>query len=173
MIKFLEGFDVHLPTALTVGPWDGGIVNLPAVFIVILVSLLLMKGTEESAKVNAVIVGLKVSVVIIFIVLGWQYIDNSNYIPYIPDNTGTFGEFGFSGIVRAAAIVFFAYVGFDAVSTAAQEAKNPKKDMPIGILGSLAICTILVYPFCTRNDRCYKLYFIQRSGWYRTGGSCY
>ncbi|MBE9465687.1 amino acid permease [Dyadobacter subterraneus] len=147
LIKFLEGFDVHLPTALTVGPWDGGIVNLPAVFIVILVSLLLMKGTEESAKVNAIIVGLKVSVVVIFIVLGWQYIDNSNYIPYIPDNTGTFGEFGFSGIVRAAAIVFFAYVGFDAVSTAAQEAKNPKKDMPIGILGSLIICTILYILF--------------------------
>lgn len=147
LIKFLEGFDVHLPTALTVGPWDGGIINLPAVFIVILVSLLLMKGTEESAKVNAVIVGLKVTVVIIFIVLGWQYIDNSNYIPYIPDNTGTFGEFGFSGVVRAAAIVFFAYVGFDAVSTAAQEAKNPKKDMPIGILGSLVICTILYILF--------------------------
>ena len=147
LVKFCEGFDVHLPTMLTVGPWDGGLINLPAVFIIILMSLLLMKGTEESAKVNAVIVGLKVTVVIIFIVLGWQYIDNSNYIPYIPDNSGTFGEFGFSGIVRAAAIVFFAYVGFDAVSTAAQEAKNPKKDMPIGILGSLVICTILYILF--------------------------
>jgi basic amino acid/polyamine antiporter, APA family len=147
LVKFCEGFDVHLPAMLTVGPWDGGIVNLPAVFIVILMSLLLMKGTEESARVNAVIVGLKVTVVVIFIVLGWQYINNSNYVPYIPDNTGTFGEFGFSGIVRAAAIVFFAYVGFDAVSTAAQEAKNPKKDMPIGILGSLVICTILYILF--------------------------
>ncbi|RYG37752.1 MAG: amino acid permease, partial [Chitinophagaceae bacterium] len=94
-----------------------------------------------------IIVALKVSVVLIFIFLGWKYINNDNLTPYIPDNTGTFGEFGFSGIIRAAAIVFFAYIGFDAVSTAAQEAKNPKRDMPIGILGSLAICTILYLLF--------------------------
>lgn len=147
LIKFLEGFDVHLPVALTVGPWDGGFVNLPAVFIVVLMSLLLIKGTQESAFVNAIIVALKVAVVLIFIFLGWKYINNDNYIPYIPDNTGTFGEFGFSGVVRAAAIVFFAYIGFDAVSTAAQEAKNPRKDMPIGILGSLLICTVLYILF--------------------------
>jgi APA family basic amino acid/polyamine antiporter len=147
LVKFCEGFDVHLPTALTVGPWDGGIINLPAIFIVILMSLLLMKGTQESATVNGVIVGLKVTVVIIFIVLGWKYIKESNYVPYIPDNTGKFGEYGFSGIIRAAAIVFFAYIGFDAVSTAAQEAKNPRKDMPIGILGSLVICTVLYILF--------------------------
>ena len=147
LVRFLEGFDVHLPVELTVGPWDGGIINLPAVFIIVLMSLLLIKGTKESAFVNAIIVGLKVSVVLIFIILGWQYINNSNYDPYIPDNTGTFGEFGFSGIIRAAAIVFFAYIGFDAVSTAAQEAKNPKRDMPIGILGSLAICTLLYILF--------------------------
>lgn len=147
LVRFLEGFDVHLPTELTVGPWDGGIINLPAVFIIVLMSLLLIKGTRESAFVNAIIVGLKVTVVLIFIILGWQYINNSNYTPYIPDNTGTFGDFGFSGIIRAAAIVFFAYIGFDAVSTAAQEAKNPKRDMPIGILGSLAICTILYILF--------------------------
>lgn len=147
LVKFCEGFDVHLPTALTVGPWDGGIINLPAIFIVILMSLLLMKGTQDSATVNGIIVGLKVAVVIIFIVLGWKYINESNYVPYIPDNTGKFGEYGFSGIIRAAAIVFFAYIGFDAVSTAAQEAKNPRKDMPIGILGSLVICTILYILF--------------------------
>ncbi|SDE68314.1 amino acid/polyamine/organocation transporter, APC superfamily [Dyadobacter soli] len=147
LVKFCEGFDVHLPTALTVGPWDGGIINLPAIFIVILMSLLLMKGTEESATVNGIIVGLKVAVVLIFITLGWKYINESNYVPYIPDNTGNFGEYGFSGIIRAAAIVFFAYIGFDAVSTAAQEAKNPRKDMPIGILGSLVICTILYILF--------------------------
>lgn len=147
LVKFCEGFDVHLPTALTVGPWDGGIINLPAIFIVILMSLLLMKGTEESATVNGIIVGLKVAVVLIFIALGWKYINESNYVPYIPDNTGNFGEYGFSGIIRAAAIVFFAYIGFDAVSTAAQEAKNPRKDMPIGILGSLIICTILYILF--------------------------
>jgi basic amino acid/polyamine antiporter, APA family len=110
-------------------------------------SLLLIKGTRESAFVNTIIVALKVSVVLIFIFLGWKYINTTNYHPYIPDNNGTFGNFGFSGIIRAAAIVFFAYIGFDAVSTAAQEAKNPKRDMPWGILGSLAICTILYILF--------------------------
>jgi APA family basic amino acid/polyamine antiporter len=147
LVRFLEGFDVHLPHSLTLGPWDGGIINLPAVFIIVLMSSLLIKGTKESAFVNGFIVALKVSVVLIFIFLGWTYINNDNYDPYIPANTGTFGEFGFSGIIRAAAIVFFAYIGFDAVSTAAQEAKNPKKDMPWGILGSLAICTILYILF--------------------------
>jgi APA family basic amino acid/polyamine antiporter len=145
--RFMEGFGIHMPAEVMGGPWDGGIVNLPAVFIVVLMSLLLMRGTSGSAKVNAVIVGLKVAVVLIFIILGWSYINNSNYTPYIPDNTGKFGEFGFSGIIRAAAIVFFAYIGFDAVSTAAQEAKNPKRDMPIGILGSLFICTLLYILF--------------------------
>jgi APA family basic amino acid/polyamine antiporter len=145
--RFMEGLGVHLPAEMMGGPWDGGWVNIPAVFIVVLMSLLLLRGTSGSAKVNAVIVGLKVTVVLIFIILGWGYINNSNYEPYIPDNTGNFGEFGFSGIIRAAAIVFFAYIGFDAVSTAAQEAKNPKRDMPIGILGSLAICTILYILF--------------------------
>jgi APA family basic amino acid/polyamine antiporter len=146
-VKFFEGFDVHFPQELVLGPWDGGIINLPAVFIIVLMSSLLIKGTKESAFVNSLIVALKVTVVLVFIFLGWKYINNDNYSPYIPDNTGTFGEFGFSGIIRAAAIVFFAYIGFDAVSTAAQEAKNPKKDMPWGILGSLAICTVLYILF--------------------------
>lgn len=147
LVKFLQSFGLHLDPSYTVGPWDGGIINLPAVFIVVCMSLLLIKGTSESAKVNAVIVGVKVLVVLIFIGLGYGYINTANYHPYIPENTGKFGEFGFSGIIRAAAIVFFAYIGFDAVSTAAQEAKNPKKDMPIGILGSLAICTVLYILF--------------------------
>jgi APA family basic amino acid/polyamine antiporter len=147
LVKFLEGFDIHLPVEMTLGPWDGGIINLPAVFIIVLMSMLLIKGTKESATVNGVIVGLKIAVVLIFIFLGWSYINNANYNPYIPDNSGTFGQFGFSGIIRAAAIVFFAYIGFDAVSTAAQEAKNPKRDMPWGILGSLAICTVLYILF--------------------------
>jgi basic amino acid/polyamine antiporter, APA family len=146
-VKFLHSFGVDLSPQFTVGPWDGGIINLPAVFIIVLMSLLLIKGTSESAKVNAVIVAVKVVVVLIFIFLGWGYINSANYHPYIPENTGTFGEYGFSGIIRAAAIVFFAYIGFDAVSTAAQEAKNPKKDMPIGILGSLVICTVLYILF--------------------------
>ncbi len=147
LVKFLEGFDIYLPHNLTVGPWDGGILNLPAVFIIVMMSLLLIRGTKESATVNAVIVSLKVTVVLIFIILGWSYISNDNLNPYIPENTGEFGHFGFSGIIRAAAIVFFAYIGFDAVSTAAQEAKNPSRDMPIGILGSLIICTVLYILF--------------------------
>jgi APA family basic amino acid/polyamine antiporter len=147
LVKFLQYFDIHLSPQFTLSPFDGGLINVPAVFIVILMSLLLMKGTKESAFVNGIIVTLKVAVVLIFIALGWQYIHPANYTPYIPDNIGTFGEFGFSGIVRAAAIVFFAYIGFDAVSTAAQEAKNPRRDMPIGILLSLAICTVLYILF--------------------------
>lgn len=147
LVKFLEGLDIHLPVAWTLGPWDGGIINLPAVFIIVMMSMLLIKGTKESAMVNGIIVSLKVAVVLVFIILGWKYINNTNYNPYIPDNTGEFGTFGFSGIIRAAAIVFFAYIGFDAVSTAAQEAKNPKRDMPWGILGSLAICTVLYILF--------------------------
>jgi len=150
-IKFLEGFNIHLPLELTVGPWDGGIINLPAVFIVVLMSLLLIKGTKESATVNGIIVAVKVLVVLIFILLGWNYIVYSNYTPYmIPENTPGhegFFDHGWGGIIRAAAVVFFAYIGFDAVSTAAQEAKNPKKDMPIGILGSLAVCTVLYILF--------------------------
>ena len=147
LVKFFEGFGIHLPVEFTVGPWDGGIINLPAVFIIVLMSLLLIKGTKESAFVNGIIVTIKIAVVLTFIILGWKYINNDNLHPYIPENTGKFGDFGFSGIIRAAAIVFFAYIGFDAVSTAAQEAKNPKRDMPIGILGSLLICTVLYILF--------------------------
>ncbi len=157
LVKFLDYFNIHLPPEMTMSPFDtatladgtivSGFINLPAVFIIMVMSLVLMRGTKESATVNSIIVALKVAVVIIFIVLGWGYINTANYQPYIPDNTGTFGEFGFSGIVRAAAIVFFAYIGFDAVSTAAQEAKNPKRDMPIGILLSLFVCTILYILF--------------------------
>ena len=151
LVKFLAGLNIHLPSEITAGPWDGGIINLPAVFVIVLMSLLLMKGTKESAFVNAIIVGLKVTVVLTFIILGWQYINTSNYDPYLIPATekGHEGFFnhGFGGVIRAAAIVFFAYIGFDAVSTAAQETKNPKKNMPIGILGSLAICTVLYILF--------------------------
>ena len=147
VVKLFEGFQIHLPVELTAGPWEGGFLNLPAALIIILMSLLLIRGTESSSLVNAIIVFLKVTVVIVFIVLGWKYIRSDNYIPYIPENTGNWGEFGFSGIIRAAAVVFFAFLGFDAVSTAAQETKNPKKNMPIGILGSLFICTILYILF--------------------------
>ena len=147
LIKFLDGFGVHLPSSLTACPWEGGAVNLPAVFIVILMSLLLMRGTEGSTRFNSFIVALKIGVVLIFIFLGWQYINLDNYTPYIPENTGKFGAYGWTGILRAAAVVFFAFIGFDAVSTAAQEAKNPKRNMPIGILASLVICTVLYFLF--------------------------
>lgn len=145
--KFLGGYGIHIDESYMSSPFEGGIINLPAVIIVVIMSLILIRGTKESAFLNGVIVALKVSIVLIFIAVGWQYIKPENYTPYIPENTGKFGEFGFSGIIRAAAIVFFAYIGFDAVSTAAQEAKNPKRDMPIGILLSLAICTILYILF--------------------------
>lgn len=147
LVKFLDSYGIHIDEDLTHSPFEGGTINLPAVFIVMLMSFILMRGTKESATVNGIIVSLKVAVVLVFIALGWQYIRPENYHPYIPANTGTFGEFGFSGIIRAAAIVFFAYIGFDAVSTAAQEAKNPKRDMPIGILLSLGICTVLYILF--------------------------
>jgi APA family basic amino acid/polyamine antiporter len=145
--KFLGSYGIHLNEAYMLSPFEGGIINIPAVAIVMIMSLILIRGTKESAFVNGIIVLLKVTVVLVFIAVGWQYIRPENYTPYIPENTGKFGEFGFSGIIRAAAIVFFAYIGFDAVSTAAQEAKNPKRDMPIGILLSLAICTILYILF--------------------------
>ena len=147
MTVFLQGVGIDLPHAFTACPWDGGIVNIPAMIIVILMSLILMRGTAGSSFINGLIVFLKIAVILIFVVLGWQFIQNENYTPYIPANTGTLGEFGVSGIFRGAAIVFFAFLGFDAVSTAAQETKNPKRDMPIGILVSLLVCTILYILF--------------------------
>lgn len=145
--KLLSTYGVALPESLLKTPFDGGILNLPAVFIVIIMSLVLIKGTSESAFVNTIIVFLKVGIVLIFIIIGFNYIRPENLTPLIPENEGKFGAFGWTGIIRAAAVVFFAYIGFDAVSTAAQETKNPKKSMPIGIMGSLLICTILYILF--------------------------
>lgn len=124
-------------------PHVTAIVNLPAMFIVAIITLLLVVGIRESANFNNVMVIVKVSVIILFIALGFAFVKTGNWHPFIPKNTGTWGEFGWSGIFRGAAVIFFAYIGFDAVSTAAQEAKNPQKHMPIGILGSLSISTIL------------------------------
>ncbi|HWB62624.1 MAG TPA: amino acid permease [Chitinophagales bacterium] len=131
-----------------------GIINIPALFILLFLSLLLIKGTQESALVNALIVILKVSIVILFIVFGWGFINPANHTPFIPEAT-TYIDIqgvphnygGIMGILGAAGVVFFAFIGFDAVSTTAQEAKNPGKDMPIGILGSLAVCTVLYILF--------------------------
>jgi APA family basic amino acid/polyamine antiporter len=121
-----------------------GMINLPAMILVFLMTTLLVIGISESAKFNNLIVFVKVAIVIAVIGFGFVYVNTANWHPFIPPNTtGEFGHFGLSGIVRGAAVVFFAYIGFDAVSTAAQEAKNPQRDMPIGILSSLAICTVL------------------------------
>ncbi|BAG83884.1 MAG: amino acid permease [Candidatus Azobacteroides pseudotrichonymphae] len=146
-VKFLEQLSIHVPSEWTIGPWEGGIINLPAALIIVLISFLLTRGTESSSKINNVIVFLKVAVVLAFIILGWRFINYENYVPFIPKNEGKWGEFGFSGIIHAAALIFFAYVGFDAVSTAAQETKNPQRDMPIGIMGSLILCAILYILF--------------------------
>ncbi|HYM94876.1 MAG TPA: amino acid permease [Chitinophagaceae bacterium] len=138
-----------------------GIINAPALFILVLLTLLLIKGTQESAMVNAIIVFVKVAIVLVFIAIGWSFVKGANHTPYLipanapdaiqPDGStysyGGFFNHGWGGVLKGAAIVFFAFIGFDAVSTAAQEAKNPKKDMPMGILGSLAICTVLYILF--------------------------
>ncbi len=147
LVRFLAGLGVQLPHALTACPWDGGVVNLPAAAVVVVLSLFLIRGTRESSWVNNIIVVLKVAVILVFIVLGWRYIDAGNYEPYLPANTGQLGEFGWSGVLRGAAIVFFAFLGFDAVSTAAQETRNPRRNMPLGILLSLLVCTLLYVAF--------------------------
>ncbi|MDP3470184.1 MAG: amino acid permease [Daejeonella sp.] len=158
LLELLHKYNINLPHELIVSPWEtmklgdgtvieGGIINLPAIFIVCVLSLVLIRGTQESATMNNALVILKVAVVLMFITLGWSHINPENYVPYIPENTGKFENFGWTGISTGAAVVFFAFIGFDAVSTAAQEAKNPQKGMPIGILGSLVICTILYVLF--------------------------
>src|SRR6187549_3290777 len=139
-----------------------GIMNLPALGILIILTLVLIKGTQESAILNTIIVFIKVAIVLLFIFIGWQFIDGANHTPYlIPENTpavvdkagavlndySAWNRHGWGGVLGGAAIVFFAFIGFDAVSTAAQEAKNPKRDMPIGILGSLVVCTLLYILF--------------------------
>jgi APA family basic amino acid/polyamine antiporter len=151
--SFLRDIGVHLPPALTaaagsaaVGPSGEmvpGVFNLPATMIVVLVAALLLAGISEAARANTVMVIIKVAVLLLFVALGAAYVQRDNLTPFLPPNTGTFGEFGWSGVMRGAAIMFFAYIGFDAVSTAAQEARNPQRDMPIGILASLAICTVI------------------------------
>jgi APA family basic amino acid/polyamine antiporter len=143
-----ENLPADLASKVTI---TSGFINAPALVILLALTLLLIKGTKESARVNAIIVFVKVAIVLVFIVIGWYFIKDSNHTPYlIPE--GTFGHDGFfkwgwGGVLGGAGIVFFAFIGFDAVSTTAQEAKNPKRDMPIGILGSLAICTVLYILF--------------------------
>lgn len=157
LVKFLEKFSIHIPPQLVQSPFesvtmqDGSIVsgwiNLPAVLIIALITSIIIRGTKGSALFNVIVVALKVGVVIVFIALGWNYIDPANYQPYIPNNTGTFGEYGWSGVLRGAGVVFFVFIGFDIVATMAQETKNPQRNMPIGILGSLLVCTVLFILF--------------------------
>ncbi|MGQ0639517.1 MAG: amino acid permease [Gemmatimonadaceae bacterium] len=148
-VSFLRTVGVEFPAALATAPgtvtMDGtaGIFNLPAALIILLVSGLLTLGIRESANTNTVLVMIKSMVLVLFVVAGVSFINRDNLTPLIPPNTGEFGSFGWSGVLRGAAIMFFAYIGFDAVSTAAQEAKRPQRDLPLGILLSLAICTVL------------------------------
>jgi APA family basic amino acid/polyamine antiporter len=141
----------HSPMETSMTTGVQGIINLPALLILFLLTVLLIKGTQESATVNAIIVTIKVAIVIIFIAIGWSFVNPANHHPYFipPDASGHEGFFkhGWGGMLGGAGIVFFAFIGFDAVSTAAQEAKNPSRDMPRGILGSLAVCTILYVLF--------------------------
>ena len=161
VVSFLKNIGINVPAELASAPlaydavthtWSqtGAVINVPAMLIIAAVTLLLVIGVQESANVNSVIVVIKVAIVLIFIIAGISHVTTANWVTagnpsggLIPPNQGSFGAFGWSGILRGSAVVFFAYIGFDAVSTAAQEAKNPQKDMPIGILGSLVICTIL------------------------------
>lgn len=153
MVSFLRDFNIHIPASIAQAPYNydstsgvftatGSMINFPAMFIIAIITVLLTIGISESAKFNNIIVVVKVAVILLFIGFGLFYINTDNLTPFIPEAQGP-GAFGFDGILRGASIIFFAYIGFDAVSTAAQEAKNPQKDMPKGILGSLIVCTII------------------------------
>jgi APA family basic amino acid/polyamine antiporter len=146
LVALLASLGVSFPASVAASPLQGGaggVVNLPAVAIVALVSGILILGIRESATVNSAIVVLKVAVILVFVAVGWSYMQPANHTPLVPPNEGSFGQFGWSGIVAGAGVMFFAYIGFDAVSTAAQEAENPRRDLPVGIFGSLAVCTLL------------------------------
>jgi basic amino acid/polyamine antiporter, APA family len=153
LTSFLHDFvGIDFPAAFAAAPGTvvqtasgpiTAVFNLPAVLITIAVTILIVIGIKESANVNTGIVLVKIAVVIVVILGGVAFVNTANWHPFIPENTGKFGEYGWSGVLRGAGVIFFAYIGFDAVSVAAQEARNPQKDMPIGILGSLVVCTIL------------------------------
>jgi len=155
-VSLLEQLHIHIPAALSSAPFGtplgresfeivrtGAIINVPAMLIVAAIGTICYIGIKQSAAFNSVIVAIKVTVIVLFILFGVSYINTANWHPFIPPNTGQTGVFGWSGVLAAAGVIFFAYIGFDAVSTAAQETKNPQRDMPIGILASLVVCTIL------------------------------
>ena len=151
--SFLKDFGITLPHVLSAAPfkyqaisgWEetGAILNLPAMAIMALMGYLIYHGVKTAARFNDIMVFLKLAVIVIFIALGVSFVQTENFTPFIPENTGVFGQFGWSGVFRGAGIVFFAFIGFDAVSTMAQEAKKPKRDMPIGMIGSLGVSTLI------------------------------
>lgn len=153
VVSFLKDFGIHIPAALSSAPfrhspgtgWEstGAIINLPAMVIVAACTYLLYVGIKESAKFNNLIVFVKLAVLGLFLVFGAMHVIPDNWVPFMPENTGEFGHFGLSGIFRGAGVIFFAYIGFDSVSALAQETKNPQRDMPFGIIGSLIVCTII------------------------------
>ena len=153
VVSFLKDLGITIPAALSNAPlqygpatgWqaNGAIINLPAMFVIALMSTLLVIGISKSSGFNNVIVFIKICVILLFIGFGLAHVNVQNLTPFIPENTGEFGHYGWSGILRGAGVIFFSYIGFDAVSTAAQEARNPQRDMPIAILGSLIISTVL------------------------------
>ena len=202
-VSLLGLFGIHIPASLTAPPtqWctagqaaahalgclhsglnlTGAVVNLPAVCIVLVMSAVLVIGIRESARVNTVIVILKVAIVLLVVLVSLPHVSRANWTPFIPQNTGEWGTYGWSGVLRGAGLVFFAYIGFDTVSTAAQESKHPQRDMPIGILGSLAVCTLLyvvvsgvlvgVVPYGELNIAAPMAYAMERIGapwWIRT-----
>lgn len=153
IMSFFKDFGINIPSVLTNAPLEyvanegwkmtGAVINLPAMFVIGALTILLVLGIKESASLNNIMVAVKIIVVLLFICFGAGYVISDNWHPFIPENTGEFGHYGWSGILRGAGVIFFAYIGFDAVSTAAQESKNPQRDMPIGILVSLIVSTIL------------------------------
>jgi APA family basic amino acid/polyamine antiporter len=158
VVSFLKDIGVDFPASLAAAPYSfnpqtgawtktGAVLNLPAAFVIALIACILVRGIKESATINSIIVFLKIGIILIFIGAGLFFIKPALWKPFIPPNQGQFGFFGLSGVLRGAGVMFFAYLGFDAVSTAAQEAKNPKRDMPIGILGSLFACTAIYIAF--------------------------
>ena len=153
VVNLLDTVHIHLPKALVNAPFEQNaqghlemthaIVNVPAVLIVAAMSWLCYVGISHSARANAIMVALKVGIIVIVMIAGLQFVDTSNFHPYVPPNTGQFGHFGWSGVLQGAAIIFFSYVGFDTASTTALEARNPQRDLPLGILGALAISAVL------------------------------
>ncbi|MDD2611905.1 MAG: amino acid permease [Bacteroidales bacterium] len=155
--NFLNHLGLYLPQSISGSPFSidingwhatGSFINFPAMFIVLLMTAFLVIGIKESAKLNDIVVLIKVTVILLFIGFGFSYINVDNWVPFIPENAGKWGHYGWSGILTGAGVIFFAYIGFDAVSTTSQEAINPKRDLPIGILVSLAICTVLYIAVC-------------------------